>query len=96
MKEVNFDNEKNKNISPFNILPFSGRKYWWKCDFGHSYKASAAKRSNGRACKECSNQTSSLEIRIYTELKKIFKNVKWREKIFNKENLKVLVTTEKT
>ena len=38
-------------------------------------------RSKGNGCPYCSPQTSRPEIALYTELKTIFKNTKWREKI---------------
>lgn len=41
--------------------------------------------SNCVSCPKCITKTSKAEMRIYSELKYLFKNVKWQQKIENKE-----------
>jgi very-short-patch-repair endonuclease len=65
------------------LKPGSNRKVWWKCKKGHEWKASPNKRTGAdkTGCPYCNPQTSRLEIRILCELRHLFTNVKWREKI---------------
>jgi len=79
MKE--WDYSKN-NIQPYELRPKSGKKVWWKCKYGHEWETSPQKRTGeGTSCPFCSTQTSSIEIRVYCELKWIFNSVIWRYKI---------------
>ena len=83
-----WDSEKNIDLTPITITPFSGRKVWWKCTRGHSWVASVGARTgvNSSGCPHCSGaSTSSLEIRIYCELRTIFPDLEWRKKYFGKE-----------
>ena len=45
---------KNKNLTPKDVTPGSGRKVWWKCKKGHEWEAVIASRSRGIGCPECS------------------------------------------
>lgn len=49
-----WDYEKN-NIPIEFVMQSSGRKYWWKCRYGHSWQATAAHRSSGEGCPICSS-----------------------------------------
>lgn len=51
-----WDWDKNKGIDPALIPVFSNRKFWWKCNLGHSWHVQASKRSIGRNCPYCSGQ----------------------------------------
>lgn len=51
-----WDYEKNDNLKPSQFYAHSSRKFWWKCDKGHSYEVSLAKRADGSKCPYCSNQ----------------------------------------
>jgi len=72
---------KNRALTPYDVSPHSGRKVWWICNRGHEWKATVNKRTHGRGCPKCSVQSSRVEIRIYCELKTIFQDAKWREKM---------------
>ena len=51
------DNNKNENISPYELCAKSGKKVWWVCDKGHSWKASVISRTNLKArCPFCAGQ----------------------------------------
>jgi hypothetical protein len=45
---------KNNGVKPRDILPFSSRKFWWKCTKGHEWEASPQHRSRGQNCPYCS------------------------------------------
>lgn len=79
-KEWNYD--KNNEIRPQDVTFGVGKKYWWKCSNGHEWQATPNNRSNaGSGCRLCSSQSSTEEVRLFCELKTIFTNIKWREKI---------------
>lgn len=52
-----WDIEKNKGVSPETIGYRTGRKVWWKCKRGHSFRASVYNRHIGTGCPVCSKQT---------------------------------------
>ncbi len=54
-KEWNF--EKNKKLTPEDVLPNCSKKVWWRCNKGHEWQAIIASRNNGRGCPYCSGQT---------------------------------------
>ena len=73
---------KNGNRKPTNYTSRSDTKVWWLCPNQHSYEAVIKNRTlNSSQCPYCSNQTSEPELRILSELKVIFDEVKNREKI---------------
>lgn len=83
MKEWDFS--KNIDLNPASIRPGSNKKAWWICKFGHEWQTTIISRTNGANCHFCFSQTSSLEIRVYCELKTIFDTVEWQKKIDNIE-----------
>ena len=72
---------KNGSARPDDFTHGSRKTVWWLCSKGHEYKAAIKGRTSGRGCPQCSHHTSSPEIRIFTELKSIFKNVKNRYRL---------------
>jgi len=72
---------KNKPLTPFDILPGTAKKAWWKCKRGHEWKASIGARNSGIGCPSCHSQTSQMELRIFSEIKCLFENVSLRKKI---------------
>jgi hypothetical protein len=52
---MEWDFEKNHPLTPKNFLPFSHRKVWWKCAFGHEYEATIATKTGGKKCAECNS-----------------------------------------
>jgi len=51
-----WDNIKNGDITPDDVMPNSQNKFWWICEFGHSYEATPNNRNYGKDCPYCSNQ----------------------------------------
>jgi hypothetical protein len=49
-----WDYSKNGNVQPSDVLPKSGRKFWWICPKHHSYKTQVSTRTSGRNCPICS------------------------------------------
>jgi len=74
---------KNANFDPTRVGIGSKVKVWWICNRGHSWETRIylrAKRKTG--CPFCKNvQTSSMEIRLLSELSYFFKDVKHRHKV---------------
>lgn len=50
-----WDYEKNVGINPKMVMPNSNKKYWWKCEKGHSWNAVVSSRNIGRGCPYCTN-----------------------------------------
>ena len=76
---------KNAPIKPENINRSSNKKFWWKCNRGHSWQATVNNRTNKLSgCPKCSGGTSRGEMRIAAELSTIFK-LESRHKIENQE-----------
>lgn len=49
-----WDYEKNKGVSPQKVSRNSMQSVWWKCLFGHSWKAKISERTmEGKDCKVC-------------------------------------------
>ena len=68
---------KNGKHKPEDFAPGSNTKVWFKCKKGHTWQTSIEHRCGKRktGCPKCTNQTSKGEIRVYTELKKLFPGV---------------------
>ena len=75
----------NGDLTPYDVTPKSGKSVWWRCKRGHEWEAEIKSRANGASCKTCNPKTSQMEILIYCELKSIFQNVRWREKVNGQE-----------
>jgi len=48
-----WDNKKNNGLSPFDISPFSHKKYHWICKKEHEQKISIRMRIKNNGCKRC-------------------------------------------
>lgn len=46
--------ERNYPIKPSDVMANTNRKYWWKCDKGHEWKAPVSSRNKGTKCPYCS------------------------------------------
>ena len=46
--------ERNYPIKPSDVMANTNRKYWWKCDKGHEWKALVSSRNKGTKCPYCS------------------------------------------
>ncbi len=49
---------KNRDLTPFDVLPSTNRKVWWKCKKNpdHEWEAKLNNRYNGKGCPICANQ----------------------------------------
>ena len=55
-KIIFWDWSKNKDISPFQFVPGSDKKIWWKCENNHEWFARIAQVSKrGANCPKCNN-----------------------------------------
>lgn len=81
-----FDVEKNNGLLPVEIVAGASKSVWWRCKYGHSWKAKVSNRtSSGQGCPKCSPASSQPEIRIYSELKSIDTSVVHRHKFGGQE-----------
>ena len=49
----NWDYEKNRNLRPDDIFPYTNRKVWWVCGNGHHWRASVNAKQRGAGCPYC-------------------------------------------
>lgn len=52
-----WDFEKNGDLKPTDVTISSGRNIWWKCESGHSWRATVANRSKGSGCRVCQRES---------------------------------------
>jgi very-short-patch-repair endonuclease len=76
---------RNGSLTPKDVLPNSNKKVWWVCSRGHEWVAQINNRNKGRGCPECRSGTSQFELRVFCEMKHLFKQVHHRKKIFGVE-----------
>jgi hypothetical protein len=77
---------KNEKLTGRDLFAHSTKKVWWKCKKGHEYQATVGSRTSMKSgCSVCRSGYSLLELRVYCELKTLFEDVKWRERINGKE-----------
>jgi glutaredoxin len=67
-----WDEVKNYQLDPNRILAGSHIKVWWRCRKDHSWEAQIKSRVNGAGCPFCSNQSSTPEVRLLSELESVF------------------------
>lgn len=74
---------RNGELKPTDVTFGSHKKVWWQCHRGHDHvwKTSPSHRNQGNGCPFCKNPSSTPELRIFSELKSIFKAVEHRVKI---------------
>jgi len=48
-----WDFERNGELTPDKVFPYSNQQIWWKCKEGHQWMAAIANRSSGRGCPYC-------------------------------------------
>lgn len=59
--QEDWDFEKNKGLSPYEVTTGTTKKAWWICkDCGFSWEASIYTRANGYGCPECGRKKSSV------------------------------------
>lgn len=50
-----WDYKKNYPLKPDQVRPYTNKKVWWICRFGHSWEANIRRRSAGDKCPYCSH-----------------------------------------
>lgn len=80
---LEWDSQRNGNLSPGNVGVGSGKRVWWICSRGHRWKATIYSRCQmGSNCPQCNPRTSRTEIRVLCELRKLVDpEALWRKKI---------------
>ncbi len=89
--------EKNKGLTPVDVMPNSNKKVWWKCQKGHEWQSSIVNRNYGNRCPICNSErnTSFPEYAIIFYLKKYGLDVihSYREKGYE---LDIYIPSKKT
>jgi predicted nucleic acid-binding Zn-ribbon protein len=58
---IDWDYEKNGDITPSDVIPGSNKQFWWKCHVcGYEWKASGNNRASGHGCEKCARQSVAL------------------------------------
>lgn len=79
---VEWDYEKNDDLLPSEVLYGSNKYAWWKCKYGHSWKARICDRTRlNYGCPTCSGHSSLAEIALLLLLKNNYIDVQSRVKI---------------
>jgi hypothetical protein len=74
--------KKNVPLTPADVVAGGSKKVWWLCKHGHEWKAAIGTRViGGTGCPKCTNQTSRIEIAVFSELHALFDDIEWRKKI---------------
>jgi len=74
--------ERNAPATPHDVMAGGSEKFWWRCKHGHEWRTTIGLRvHSGTGCPKCTNQTSRVEIAIYAELRALFGEIGWRERI---------------
>lgn len=70
-----WDYEKN-DVLPTEVVHGSDGFFWWKCEYGHSWRAKITNRVHGTNCPECTTylRTSFQEQAIYYYVKKAYQD----------------------
>lgn len=51
---------KNRELRPTDCITHSNKTVWWKCQYGHEWKAKISDRAAGNGCPKCSSNGTSL------------------------------------
>ena len=92
-----WDYERNGNLSPSDFTCKSGEKVWWKCSYGHSWRAIIENRYNGRDCPICAKEkhTSFPEQAILFYLKQIFSDTVGTYREINNVEIDIYIPSQK-
>ena len=56
---IEWNHEKNGDLTPNDVTCGSKKKVWWKCKEGHEWEASIDNRNRGTRCPKCWEETRS-------------------------------------
>lgn len=85
---LEWDYNKNGDLKPSNVLPYSNKKVWWRCKAGHSWEAVINNRtSKGSECPYCNagTQSSFMEQAVYSIIHDVYSEAISREKLWGFE-----------
>lgn len=81
---------RNGSLTPDLVFPFSNQKIWWKCEYGHEWKATINSR-HGSRCPHCykDHRVSVREKLVYYNIKKYFPDTLENYKISSDNRINV-------
>lgn len=53
---------KNRDLTPTDVLPNTNKKVWWKCSKGHEWQATINSRNRGNGCPFCSGRKKTTSL----------------------------------
>lgn len=53
---IEWDSEKNGELTADSVFAHSDKKVWWRCHQGHSWQAAVSSRTGGNGCPYCGNK----------------------------------------
>lgn len=56
-----WDYERNGDLTPHQVFPNSNKKFWWKCDKGHTWQSAPNDRARGYNCPYCAGNKVWIE-----------------------------------
>ena len=61
--------DKNGDLTPDRLAPYSNRKVWWRCSLGHDYQATVGARTiGGSGCPICGGRISQKQLERYRDI----------------------------
>lgn len=94
---LEWDYEKNTDITPEEVTYGSDEKIWWKCDGGHSWKETIVSRCKNKICMYCYNMhaTSFPEQAFYYYIKRNFPEAINRYQLDGKYEIDIYIPESK-
>ena len=73
---------KNGDLTPSNVFPYSTKKVWWICEKGHEFQSTVANQNRAFSCPKCNNElkTSFPEQAIMFYVVQIYQDARNRYK----------------
>jgi len=90
-----WDYEKN-SITPEKVFCKSKKYFFWKCYFGHEWRASILQRVHGSHCPVCNKYSSFAEQALYFYLKTYFPDCVFKDKAIIGQELDIFIPSIKT
>ncbi|MCK9154796.1 MAG: zinc-ribbon domain-containing protein [Paludibacteraceae bacterium] len=82
-EEIDLEKHPDADLSLY--TSGSDHSFWWKCKHGHSFKSTIGNRSRGRGCPFCYKGSSKFEMRVFSELKRFYKDAERQNRTYKTE-----------
>ena len=84
---------KNGNLYPSEVMPYTDKKVWWKCHKGHEWRAYISSRTMGRGCPICNKErgTSFPEQAVFFYVKQMFPDAENRYLVSGRDEIDIFI-----